>query len=97
MKEAFAVLEEITGVRGPRFQVPYGVAWTAAVVDEFKSKFTGLPPRAPLGRRLLRMALHPGCFLIRRRRFGVWVCRRRRRSRRSRRCFMEWFRAKMGM
>src|SRR5438093_1796117 len=34
MKEAFAVLEEITGIRGPRFQIPYGVAWLAAVADE---------------------------------------------------------------
>lgn len=48
MKEAFAVLEEITGVRGPKVQIPYGVAWMAAVVDEAKSKMTGKPPRAPL-------------------------------------------------
>src|SRR5258707_7291309 len=27
MKEAFAVLEEITGARAPRIQIPYGVAW----------------------------------------------------------------------
>lgn len=48
MKEAFAVLEEITGVRGPKVQIPYGVAWMAAVVDEAKSKMTRKPPRAPL-------------------------------------------------
>src|SRR6185312_8567244 len=48
MKEAFAVLEGLTGIRGPKFQVPYGVAWLAACVDETKSKFTGKPPRAPL-------------------------------------------------
>jgi dihydroflavonol-4-reductase len=48
MKKAFAVLEEITGIRAPKFQIPYGVAWMAACGDEFKSKFTGKPPRAPL-------------------------------------------------
>jgi len=48
MKEAFAVLEGLTGIRGPKFQIPYGVAWLAACGDEFKSKFTGKPPRAPL-------------------------------------------------
>lgn len=48
MKEAFRVLEEITGVRAPRWQVPYSVAWTAARVDEWKSRFTHRPPKAPL-------------------------------------------------
>jgi dihydroflavonol-4-reductase len=56
MKEAFAVIEEITGVPGPRFKIPYGVAWLAAVGDELKSKFTGKPPRAPLAG--VRMALN---------------------------------------
>jgi dihydroflavonol-4-reductase len=60
MKEAFAVLEEITGVRGPRIQIPYGVAWLAACGDELKSKFTGKPPRAPLAG--VRMALHKMFF-----------------------------------
>ena len=56
MKEAFNVLEELTGVRGPRFQIPYGFALLAACGDELKSKFTGRPPRAPLAG--VRMALH---------------------------------------
>jgi len=56
MKEAFAVLEEITGMRGPRIKIPYGVALLAAHVDELKSRFTGKPPRAPLAG--VRMALH---------------------------------------
>src|SRR5262249_43344453 len=60
MKEAFAVLEEITGIKGHRFQVPYGVAWFAAVVDETKSKVTGKPPRAPLAG--VRMAAHKMFF-----------------------------------
>jgi dihydroflavonol-4-reductase len=48
MKEAFAVLEEITGVPAPKFRVPYGVALMAAQVDEMISKVTGKPPKAPL-------------------------------------------------
>jgi len=60
MKEAFAVLEGLTGIRGPKFQVPYGVAWLAACGDEFKSKFTGKPPRAPLAG--VRMASHKMFF-----------------------------------
>jgi dihydroflavonol-4-reductase len=60
MKEAFAVLEEITGIRGPRIQIPYIVAWLAAVADETKSRFTGRPPKAPLAG--VRMALHKMFF-----------------------------------
>lgn len=60
MKEAFAVLEKITGVRAPRIQIPYGIAWLAAVADELKSKFTGQPPRAPLAG--VRMAAHKMFF-----------------------------------
>jgi dihydroflavonol-4-reductase len=60
MKEAFAVLQEITGVPAPRMQIPYAVAWMAACVDELKSKFTGRPPRAPLAG--VRMALHKMFF-----------------------------------
>ncbi|HLX71821.1 MAG TPA: hopanoid-associated sugar epimerase [Verrucomicrobiae bacterium] len=60
MKEAFAVLEEITRVRAPRMQIPYSVAWLAACADELKSRFTGRPPRAPLAG--VRMALHKMFF-----------------------------------
>jgi len=60
MKEAFDVLQEITGVRAPRMKIPYGVAWLAACADELKSKFTGRPPRAPLAG--VRMALHKMFF-----------------------------------
>lgn len=48
MKEAFAVLEKITGIPAPKFQVPYSVALLAAHVDEMISKFSGKPPKAPL-------------------------------------------------
>jgi dihydroflavonol-4-reductase len=55
MKEAFAVLEKITGIPAPKFQVPYSVALFAAHVDEMISKFSGKSPKAPLaGVRMAR-------------------------------------------
>ena len=48
MKEAFAVLAEITGIPAPGFQVPYPVAHAAAYANEFLSSITGKPPKAPL-------------------------------------------------
>lgn len=55
MREAFAVLEEITGVRAPRTRIPYIVALAAAHGDEAISSFTGKPPKAPLaGVRMAR-------------------------------------------
>jgi dihydroflavonol-4-reductase len=48
MKQAFAVLEEITGIRAPRMRVPYWVALAAAYVNEAVSAVTGKPPKAPL-------------------------------------------------
>src|SRR5688572_22274843 len=55
MKEAFAVLEKITGTPAPKFQVPYPVALFAAYVDETISRFTGKSPKAPLaGVRMAR-------------------------------------------
>ena len=55
MKEAFDVLQEITGIPAPRFQVPYVVALFAAHVDETIARFTGKPPKAPLaGVRMAR-------------------------------------------
>jgi len=48
MREAFAVLQELTGVPAPRFQVPHALALLAAHVDEAVSRFTGKPPKAPL-------------------------------------------------
>src|SRR5437867_1595973 len=48
MKQTFGVLQEITGLPAPRFQVPYLVALSAAHVDETISRFTGKPPKAPL-------------------------------------------------
>jgi dihydroflavonol-4-reductase len=48
MKEAFAVLQEITGIPAPKMQVPHTVALAAAYVDEAISSLTGKPPKAPL-------------------------------------------------
>jgi dihydroflavonol-4-reductase len=48
MKQAFAVLQEVSGIPAPTMQVPYWLAYTAAVVNETTSKFTGSPPKAPL-------------------------------------------------
>jgi len=48
MHEMFAALQEITGIPAPKIQIPYGVAWVAAFLDESMSKFTGKPPRAPM-------------------------------------------------
>jgi dihydroflavonol-4-reductase len=55
MKEAFAVLEQVSGVRAPRLRIPYAVALAAAYVDEAISAVTGRPPKAPLaGVRMAR-------------------------------------------
>lgn len=55
LKEAFAALEEITGLPAPRWKMPYGVALAVAHVNEVFSEITGRPPRAPLaGVRMAR-------------------------------------------
>jgi dihydroflavonol-4-reductase len=55
MKQAFAVLAEISGLPAPKFQVPYTVALLAAHADEAISRVTGKPPKAPLaGVRMAR-------------------------------------------
>lgn len=48
MKQTVEVLEEVTGVPGPKVRVPYGVALMAAYADEALAKITGKPPKAPL-------------------------------------------------
>ena len=48
LKQALGVLEEITGIPAPKFQVPYAVAYAAALVDESISSITGRPPKAPI-------------------------------------------------
>jgi dihydroflavonol-4-reductase len=48
LKESFQVLEQITGVAGPKVRIPYFVALAAAHVNEAISSLTGKPPKAPL-------------------------------------------------
>ena len=48
MKEAFAVLQEVTGIPAPTMRIPYFIALAAAHVDETFSRFTRKPPKAPL-------------------------------------------------
>lgn len=56
LKQAFEVLAEITGLKAPRFRVPYTVALLAAHCNEAWSRISGQPPKAPLGG--VRMAKH---------------------------------------
>ena len=60
MKQAFAVLEELTGVRAPKWQIPYAAALCAAYADEALSVLTQRPPKAPLAG--VRMARHKMFF-----------------------------------
>ncbi len=60
LKQAFAVLEEVTGVPAPRFRVPYALALGAAYAYEAVSLFTRQPPKAPLAG--VRMARHKMFF-----------------------------------
>ena len=55
MKEALDVLQEITGLPAPNLRVPYGLALSAAHVNEAISRITGRPPRVPVsGVRMAR-------------------------------------------
>jgi dihydroflavonol-4-reductase len=60
MKQALAVLEQITGVRAPGIRIPYFAALAAAWVNEAVSSLTGRPPKAPLAG--VRMARHKMFF-----------------------------------
>lgn len=48
IKDTFSVLEEVSGIRAPRIQIPYKLALVAAYMDEGIAKLTGRAPRAPL-------------------------------------------------
>jgi len=60
MKQAFAVLQEVSGVAAPRSRIPYRVALIAAHLNEALSRVTRRPPRAPLAG--VRMAKHKMYF-----------------------------------
>jgi dihydroflavonol-4-reductase len=48
LKEAFNILEGITGIPAPKFRAPYPAALAAAHLNESLSFFTGRPPKAPV-------------------------------------------------
>jgi len=48
MPTVLKVLSELTGLPAPRVRVPYAVALAAAYGNEFVSRLTGKPPRAPV-------------------------------------------------
>lgn len=55
LQQAFAVLAELSGQPAPRLRVPYWLALAAAHLDEWRARWTGRPPRAPLaGVRMAR-------------------------------------------
>ena len=60
MQQAFAALEEISGIPAPRVRFPYAVALGAAYVNEALAFVTGRPPKAPLAG--VRMARHKMFF-----------------------------------
>ncbi|HTY78640.1 MAG TPA: hopanoid-associated sugar epimerase [Candidatus Bathyarchaeia archaeon] len=48
LAELFGTLARITGLREPRFRVPYSVAWLAALCMEGAARVTGGTPQVPL-------------------------------------------------
>ena len=60
MKQALDELTILTGIPAPRFRVPYSLALAASHVDEWLSKITKKPPKAPLAG--VRMALYKMWF-----------------------------------
>jgi dihydroflavonol-4-reductase len=60
MEQAFAVLEEVSGVRAPRTRIPYWLALGAAYASEALSLLRRQPPKAPLAG--VRMARHKMYF-----------------------------------
>jgi len=49
LRQAFDILQEITGIAAPKLKVPYALALGTAYVNEALSKITGHPPKAPVG------------------------------------------------
>ena len=48
LRDIFLMLQDITGIRAPRFRLPYGPVLVAAVLNEGFSSLTGIVPRIPL-------------------------------------------------
>jgi dihydroflavonol-4-reductase len=59
LSQIFRVLEGITGIRAPRFRLPYGLVYLVALANEGLARATGRPPRVPLtGVRMARKHMY---------------------------------------
>ncbi|MGH7323542.1 MAG: hopanoid-associated sugar epimerase [Candidatus Rokuibacteriota bacterium] len=59
LTEIFRLLADITGLRPPRFRIPYAVAWTAAACMEGAARLTrGTPPVALTAVRMARKRMY---------------------------------------
>src|SRR5262249_31051916 len=57
--DIFRRLARITGIRAPRFRVPYAAAWLVALGMEGAARVTGRAPRVPLTAvRMARKRMH---------------------------------------
>lgn len=60
--QMLALLEQVTGIKTPKRQIPYAMAWLTAVVTEGLALLTQTPPIAPMaGVRLARRKLAFDC------------------------------------
>jgi len=58
LQQTLQTLSEITGLPAPRLRIPYAFALLVAHVGEFRARFTGKPPRAPMaGVRMARQKM----------------------------------------
>jgi len=59
LTELFELLAKITGLRAPRFRVPYSLIWLVALANEGYARVTRRPPRVPLtGVRMARKHMY---------------------------------------
>ena len=63
LKEFFAILQELTGVRAPRWRVPYWLAISAGYLDHMvEDKILGREPRIPLeGLKVSKKPMYVSC------------------------------------
>lgn len=54
LRQILAALADITGLKAPKVELPYFVAWTAGVATTAFAGLTGVPPRVPM--EAVRMA-----------------------------------------
>ena len=48
LQQIFAHLQELSGIKAPRWKIPYGVAYAAGMLSTGWAKLTGNEPKAPL-------------------------------------------------